>query len=241
MFKEFIVMPDNTEVYEPNNVKYLGVQFDNKLTFKKHTDILCCKLNRMVGILWRNEHLNLETKKIIYSSMVESHLNYGILTWASNLAKNITGQYDLDHTPENLKLLCTAQNKIIRAIVRKPKYDRVNKIHTSMSPLFKTLETLTINDLYYYNLAIMAHEYFHANSLPVKINEKFTKKTDITEVRTRYNEFELYYNTPRLASTFRKPSVAAAAYWNTIPIELRIIKKLKRFKKELKVYMINKY
>ena len=87
----------------------------------------------------------------------------------------------------------------------------------------------------------MAHEYFHANSLPDKINEKFTKKTDITEVRTRYNEFELYYNTPRLVSTFRKPSVAAAAYWNTIPIELRIIKKLKRFKKELKVYMINKY
>ena len=173
--------------------------------------------------------------------MVESHLNYGILTWASKLAKNITGQYDLTHIPENLKQLCTTHNKILRAIFRKPKFDRVTKTHTRTAPLFKTLGILTINDLYYYNLAIIAHQYFHTNSLPDKLNAKFTKKSAITDVRTRNNDLELYYNAPRLVSTFRKPTIAAAAYWNTIPSKIRIIDKIKRFKRELKVYMIGKY
>ena len=59
-------MPDLRNISEPSNVKYLGVYFDNDLRFKRHIDITCCKINRMVGILWKSEHLNLEAKKMIY-------------------------------------------------------------------------------------------------------------------------------------------------------------------------------
>ncbi len=80
-------MPDESEVYEPEYVKYLGVYFDNRLTFNRHIDIVNCKINRIAGILWKNAHLTLEAKKAIYSGLVESHINYSILTWASAFSK----------------------------------------------------------------------------------------------------------------------------------------------------------
>ena len=80
-------MPDGSKINELNNVKYLSVYFDNNLKFKRHIDIVSCRLNRMVGILWKIKHLNTETKRVIYHALVESHLNYGILVWGSVIAK----------------------------------------------------------------------------------------------------------------------------------------------------------
>ena len=241
MFKEHIEMPDNNVIYEPENVKYLGVYFDGKLTFKKHIDILCCKINRIVGTLWKSEHLNLEAKKMIYHGLVESHLNYAISAWGSVFSKNLTGTLMLDHVPENLKILVTTQNKVIRAIFRKRNYNKETKTHTSVTPLYKELGVLKLCDLYYYNLAIMAHDYFHSNVLPEKLSEKYTKKSDVTEVVTRCNEFELYYPTPRLSSTVRKPSVASSAVWNILPLEIRSVKSKNTFKAKLREYFIAKY
>ena len=75
LLNDCISMPDGSIVTEPDTVKYLGVYFDNKLSFKKQIDVLCCKLSRMVGIFWKSEHMNMESKKIVYHGLVESHLN----------------------------------------------------------------------------------------------------------------------------------------------------------------------
>ena len=241
MFKEWVTMPDGSEVFEPDDVKYLGVYFDSKLSFKKQINIVNCKINRMVGILWKAEHLTHETKKTVYYSLVESHLNYGILMWGSTIARNISGTFELDHIPDNLQQLTYTQNKVIRAIFRKPKYDKSSKLYTSMSPLYKALKVLKLCDLYYFNLATMAHNFYHGNNLPDKIAEKYKKKVDITDVRTRSNEYELYYKTPRLVSTFKEPSMASSAFWNTLPNDLRKLTKFKNFKVKLKEYLIDKY
>ena len=150
VLQEWITMPDGSTIYEPDDVKYLGVFFDSKMTFKKHIDIVNCKINRMVGILWKSEHLTSETKKTIYNSLVESHLSYGIVVWGAHMARNITGGFEADHIPSNLKQLYYTQNKIIRAIVRKPKHDKQNNTYTSMSPIYKELNILKLYDLYYY-------------------------------------------------------------------------------------------
>ncbi len=241
MLKEHIEMPDGSEIYEPESVKYLGVYFDGKLAFGKRIDILSCKINRIVGQMWKGEHLTLEAKKMVYHGLVESYLNYGITTWGSSFAKNLTGMYSLDHVPENLKFLVTTQNKIIRAIFRKPRYDKKENMHTSMSPLYKQLGVLKLHDLYYYNLAVMTHDFYHSNILPVKLAEKYVKKTEITEVMTRNNELELYYPTPRLSSTFRKPSVASSSIWNLLPQEIRAISNKNKFKYKLRQYLIDNY
>ena len=113
MLSESIEMPDGSLICEPLSVKYLGVLFDNQLNFKNHTSVLCCKLNRIVGILWKSQHLTIEAKKMVYYGLVESHLNYGIVTWASALAKNISSTSVTSNIPISLQHVVTTQNKII--------------------------------------------------------------------------------------------------------------------------------
>ena len=95
-----------------DNVKYLGMYIDSKLDFKYHASIVTCKTSRMIGTYWKCTVLDLQTKKIIYHSLVESYLNYGITVWASELAKNLTTDHDRNHIPISLRPVVTAQNKV---------------------------------------------------------------------------------------------------------------------------------
>lgn len=114
LYKKTIVV--NTEIVESDEVKYLGVVFDNKFKFEKQIRGTTMKLSRMVGILWKCRDLPIAAKLTIYHSLVASHLNYGILIWGSELAKNVSGNFSLDHVPHQLSQLNTAHNKVIRAI-----------------------------------------------------------------------------------------------------------------------------
>lgn len=195
----------------------------------------------MVGTLWKADQLPLETKKVIYQSLVESHLNYGILMWGSSFCRNILGTYDIDHVPGDLKYLNTSINKVMRAIFRKRRYDKKNKINTPSSPLYKELGVLKLCDLYYYNLAMLVHEFYYGNTLPTKLADKYTKKEDVTNVRTRNNDLELYYPLPNHVKTYKKPTIASAAFWNTLPRDIKIIKSKTGFKNKLKEYLLSRY
>ena len=100
--------------------------------------------------MWKGEHLTFEGKKVIYHGLVESHLNYAISTWGSVFAKNLTATdtASLDHVPDGLKILLVAtQNKVVRAIFRKHKYDKKENTHTSMTPLYKKRCVLKLCDI----------------------------------------------------------------------------------------------
>ena len=238
---ENIEMPDGTNIFEPETVKYLGVIMDNQFTFKRHIDVLNCKINRVVGILWKCQHLTFEAKKMIYTGLVEAHLNYGIVTWASAFAKNITSTHASDHIPKSLQYIAKTQNKVIRAIFRKPNYDKNTKTPTSVTPLYKELNVLKLCDLFYYNLACLAHDYFHTNTLPLKLSEKLCKQSDISDRSTRNSSFNFHYKTPHNILSQRQPSVAIAAYWNCLPASVKLCKNKNTFKNKLKTYLTEKY
>ena len=236
-------MPDGTVINEPDTVKYLGVLFDNNFKFNLHIDILCCKINRIVGILWKSEHLTIEAKKLIYNGLVEAHLNYGIVTWASELAKNISSNEIKESIPSSLAKIVKVQNKVIRAIYRKPNYDRKTGNHTSVTALYKELKVLKLADLYYLNLGVLAHDYIQGNTLPTKLSEKLSKTSDVnTTTRvTRSTNNSLQYNTPRSTIAARKPSTAISAYWNYLPVDIKSCKSKSTFKNKLKNHLIDKY
>ena len=98
---------------------------------------------------------------MIYNGLVEAHLNYGIVTWASGFATNISSTNVLDNVPASLQKIVTIQNKVIRAIFRRPNYDK--KANTG-NPTYKELNALKLSDLYYYNLAILGHNFYHTRT-----------------------------------------------------------------------------
>ena len=64
--------------------QYLGVTIDEKLTRHQHLQELCNRLLRSVGIISKLRHyVDIPTLISIYYTLVNSHLQYGILCWES--------------------------------------------------------------------------------------------------------------------------------------------------------------
>ena len=56
---------------------------------------------------------------------------------------------------------------------------------------------------------------------PVKIGNSFNMKSDINCRITRSSEIDFYFSKPNNTSTYSKPSLGGAAFWNRIPLEIR--------------------
>ena len=126
----------------------------------------------------------------------------------------------------------------MRAIFGKSLKNKVSNEYTSSSPLYKELEVLKFHDLYYYNLCLLAYEYFHNDEYPDAIRNKFTiHEQDAYNLR---NTDHLTYKVPNLINSYRKPTIAASIMWNKIPCEIKKLNKFK-FKNALKKYFIDKY
>ena len=119
--KEYFESDDGAITVENETVKYLGLHIDRDLKFDKHINITCCKVNRMVGSFWKCTDLGIETKKVIYHSLVESHLSFGITIYAANFGKTLMSNYANDYYPLNLKPLkkSTKQNTQVYFQIKK--------------------------------------------------------------------------------------------------------------------------
>ena len=75
---------NETRIDSCESYKYLGVIFDNNLSWKPHVDYICGKISKACGALSKIRHsVDLETLKTVYYSLVHSYLHYGITTWGS--------------------------------------------------------------------------------------------------------------------------------------------------------------
>ena len=114
-----------------DNLKYLGVVSDNKLTWnsqiaqvKKQTPQACRALTRL------RHYLPINYLITVYYSLVFSHLQYGISTWGS----------------ASTYLLKTIQNKIIRLIT-------FSSYRSNAEKLYAQLKILNLNDIYKLQIA----------------------------------------------------------------------------------------
>ena len=81
---------------------------------------------------------------MIFNGLVEAKLNYGIVTWAPVFAK-IISSINI-HVPDSLQKIVKTRNKVIRAIFRKPNYNKLAEAHTRVTPLeySKTMRALPL-------------------------------------------------------------------------------------------------
>ena len=223
---------------EQHEVKYLGVIFDDTLSFKTHINNITLKISKVVGALWKARVLPIHIKLNIYHSLVVSHLNFAILIWGSSIAGNITrGVTGLDHVPSNIKSLNTVHNNAVRAIVCARKRDHLSQI-------YKDLNLLKLVDLYYYNLAIFAYStftdrvpdafdgYLAANSVPPTHNTR----GQLNAVNPSY-----HYDAPRLKKTLTSIRYASMALWNKLPSDIKNSGSITVFKSRIKPWLADNY
>ena len=139
--------------------KFLGITIDEHLDWKVHIDNLSNKIARNVGVLNKLKHfLPAYIMKTLYSTLIESHLQYCTLLWANSHVTNI----------RKLQLL---QKKVIR-IITSSHYIA----HTE--PLFSMTKLLKLDDLYKYQLGIFMHKVTHCQ-LPQNMSSMFLRTDNI--------------------------------------------------------------
>lgn len=71
-------------IEEVNHVKYLGIYIDNKLSWGKQIDCVSGRVRKMMIIFKRLKHVaDDKIKKIVYTSICQSVLQYGIVVWGA--------------------------------------------------------------------------------------------------------------------------------------------------------------
>ena len=71
--------------YGTDSVKYLGIQIDKKLTWKKQINHMSLELNKTNAMLSKLRYLlDMKTLKSVYYAIFKSHLFYASLVWVQN-------------------------------------------------------------------------------------------------------------------------------------------------------------
>ena len=82
--KKFRLNINKRYIKQVSEFKYLGIILDNKLKWQNHIDYLCIKLSKAAGMIYKLKNVapNSVTKMVFYS-IVDSHLRYGITSYGS--------------------------------------------------------------------------------------------------------------------------------------------------------------
>lgn len=115
---------NNTNINWSNTIRYLGLDFDKKMTWEINLNNRIKKANTQFRILYplfaKNSKINLMTKVNLYKIMVRPILTFGAPTWCTM-------------TRTRHKKLQVAQNKILRTIVNAPRYTPLRLIHRELN------------------------------------------------------------------------------------------------------------
>ena len=176
-----------------DNFNFLGIVINKHLNWNSHISKIAVKISKTIGVLNKLKHvLPPHILKNIYLSLIQCHLNYGILAWG-----------------HETKRIFQLQKKAVRTITAS------NYIaHTD--PIFINLDLLKVNDvyklqqikLYYKSINSQLPSYFHNMTYQThfqrhgrhtrasshlcisRVNHEFAKKC------IRFNLIHTIHNTP---------------------------------------------
>ena len=148
------------EILPPSKtVKYLGVVFDENLSFKPHHTYLKTKLSRSIGMLAKIRHfVNFNTVNSIYHAIFSSHLRYACQIWGQT--KNLT-----------LNNLSSLQNKALKTIHFQ------NYLVGNVAILYKLSKTLKLMDDITFLNCVLVWDYLHGR-LPQAFNNFFAQTSN---------------------------------------------------------------
>ena len=177
---------NSTEIERVTNFIFLGVTINEHLSWKPHIDKICSKISKYIGILNKLKHyLPQNILRILYCSVVQSHLSYAILTWGFDCGRVV---------------------KLQKTIIRIIACSRYNA-HTE--PIFKMLILLKLRDIFNANIIKFYYKLKHG-CLPSYFNS--FRLTSQDQIHT-WHSAQLHNSRKRNKSTIcTKLSAQQTAY-----------------------------
>lgn len=132
-----------------DTVKYLGVEIDKNLNWKKHISNLKSRIRKLIPIFKKLRYLKDDkVNKIVYISLCQSIATYGIAVWGGAKQSNLI----------NVE---RAQRCILKVI-------NFKHFRYPTSKLYKEFEVLNIRQLFYKTIILRQHAHPKANNVSAR-------------------------------------------------------------------------
>lgn len=213
-----IIKIDEHLINRVYNTKFLGVIIDSELNWKEQIRQVKSKVGKCLAILYNvKEILSVQSMKLLYNSLVFPYINYCLEVWGNTYQSNTHPIFVM-------------QKKAIRVV-----YNSNFNAHTNA--LFINLNALKLEDLVDYKTILFM---FKARNylLPSNIQELFLDKRGNLCTRQEGNFQQVYVRTSLKSFCI---SIKGVKLWNSLNLDLKMCKSINKFKKRLKLEIINKY
>ena len=199
--------------------KFLGVLFDDDLTFKNHVDLACKKLSRSVGVIRRlaNYLPNYVLNKL-YFSLVYPYLSYCVVVWGSSCRTQINR-------------LINIQDRCIDLL----------SDHLNVSETYFNYKLLKFLDIYKYFTGIKFYEYYILGRSLYFFN-RVANNQILHDHNTRnvYDQ-KLNFPKPRISKFHMSFIFQSIVIWNDIPLYIRKYISMSMFKSKFKQCLLSPY
>ena len=188
-----ILNMNGKEIQRTDCIRFLGVLFDENLTWNNHMHLIENKISKHVGILYKAKYIiNQHGLKSLYYSFIHSYLKYGNIVWAST-------------KKTRLKRIAAKQREAIRVID-----DNINE---NSRQKMRKLKILNVHKLNLFQILNFMHRVKN-NTIPSVFHQKFQITDHIYPTRNSQNNFVqsmIKINQSKNAISARGPSL-----WNNI-------------------------
>ena len=212
----------NTKIQRSSNIKYLGINLDEKLSFKDHIWNRSKKANYNLKLIRSiQKYIDIDSTKMLLCTLVLSQLDY-----ANSL---------LSRTPKTIiKPYQTVQNFATRVAYKKSRREDVIMC-------LQQLHWLPVKYRTVFMLLTVAYNAVHRKA-PNYLTEKLRKKEYHRTTRQSSSIGITLDVPPNKKKSFaaRGFGYAAAKYWNDIPDNIKTAKDIKNFKSLLKTHFFRK-
>ena len=214
-------MISGKKIEECDHYKYLGVFIDKNLSWKQHIEYISKKISKACGSLANLRYcINIDLLREVYHSLIHSYLRYGILVWGNASETNL----------QPLKCLI---NRAVRIMTFTP-FGRID-----LAPLYECLKILDVDQVNYLETSKFLYK-LKTNILPTKIGNYFEVMGSASNHNylLRNRERPASRITPRLVSGQNSIQYRGEKIWDEIPLDIRNCDSLKKFKRVLKLKLL---
>lgn len=166
---------NNQVLQQKDDVKYLGMHLDRRLTWKKHIFTkrkqLGLKLNKMYWLIGKRSQLSLYNKILVYKAVIKPIWSYGIQLWGSASRSNID-------------ILERFQSKTLRIITNAPWY--MPNEHINRDLQMKTVKEEIASYAQKYDIRLQNHPNRLAKNLMRPQANRRLKRHTPSDLRTRF-------------------------------------------------------
>ena len=203
-----------------SHVKYLGVNLDQSLSGDSIAEGVIRKSNAKLKFLYRQaKNLDLQTKKLLVSALLQCHYDYASASWYSGLTKKFKS-----------RLQCS-QNKIVRFLLNAPPRTHVGATEFSlvrMLPVELRTKQLKLNLVF--NVV--------NGTAPPYLTKSFNLTRNIHRINTRSSTSSLHVPHVKAfgKSSFMFTGIKA---WNELPSHIQCTQSKSQFKHLVKQHLFD--